>query len=172
MRAMSSAPHSTVPLDSITLRPPTEDDYARIIEAVRTWWDDVPALADRDAERVALVPRLFLQHFADTSILAETADGQLVGFLIGFLSQSRPGEAYIHFVGVAPARRRAGLGAALYARFCDLCRQHPCTAVHCITSVGNDRSIAFHQRQGFAVSDPIPDYDGPTLDRVAFVKYL
>ena len=155
----------------MTLRPPTEDDYARMVEAVRTWWDDVPALADRGAERVALVPRLFVQHFTGTSLIAE-ADGQLVGFLIGFLSQSRRGQAYIHFVGVAPACRRAGLGAALYARFFHICREHACTEVHCITSVGNDRSIAFHQRQGFEVSDPVPDYDGPTHDRVPFVKYL
>jgi ribosomal protein S18 acetylase RimI-like enzyme len=153
------------------LRTATEDDYPRIIEALRTWWDDIPALANRGAERAALIPRLFLQHFSDTSLIAEV-HGQLVGFLIGFLSQSHSSQAYIHFVGVAPAHRRAGLGAALYARFFDICRQHACTEVHCITSVGNDRSIAFHQRQGFEVGDPIANYDGPTLDRVPFVKYL
>jgi ribosomal protein S18 acetylase RimI-like enzyme len=171
MAAMSSASQPNAPLEGVTLRPPTEDDNTRLVEAVRTWWDDVPALADRGAERVALVPRLFLQHFTDTSLIAE-AEGQLVGFLIGFLSQSRSNQAYIHFVGVAPSHRRAGLGAALYARFFDICRQHARTEVHCITSVGNDRSIAFHQRQGFQVSDPVPDYDGPTFDRVTFVKYL
>ena len=41
-------------------------------------------------------------------------DGKLVGFLIGFLSQTDPEEAYIHFVGVAPDHR--GLPPALVLR--------------------------------------------------------
>ena len=34
-------------------------------------------------------------------------------FLAGFISQSRPGEAYIHFAGVDPAERVNGLGRLL-----------------------------------------------------------
>ena len=35
---------------------------------------------------------------------------ELAGFVCGFLSQTEPHEAYIHFVGVAPERRGEGLG--------------------------------------------------------------
>jgi hypothetical protein len=38
------------------------------------------------------------QHFADTSYLAERADGRLIAFLVRCLSQSDPAVAYIHFV--------------------------------------------------------------------------
>jgi hypothetical protein len=38
-------------------------------------------------QRALLLPRLFFQHFTDTSLVAER-DGQMAGFLIGFLSQS------------------------------------------------------------------------------------
>jgi hypothetical protein len=30
--------------------------------------------------------------------------------------------------------------------------------------------MAFHQAMGFTASDPIMDYDGPSLDRVVFVR--
>jgi GNAT superfamily N-acetyltransferase len=64
-----------------------------------------------------MLPRLFFEHFTDTSFAAER-DGRLVGFLAGFISQSRPGEAYIHFVGVDPAQRGRGLGRLLYEARC------------------------------------------------------
>ena len=53
---------------------------------------------------VDMLPKLFFVHFRDTSFVAER-DGELAGFLVGFLSQSEPEEAYVHFVGVSPAER-------------------------------------------------------------------
>jgi len=49
-----------------------------------------------------MLPRLFLDHFHATSLVA-SSDDELVGFLIGFHSASAPHRAYVHFVGVAPA---------------------------------------------------------------------
>jgi len=37
-----------------------------------------------------MLPRLFFEHFTGTSFAIER-DGQMTGFLIGSLSQSRPG---------------------------------------------------------------------------------
>jgi hypothetical protein len=48
------------------------------------------------------LPRLFVEHFTDTSFAAER-DATLAGFLAGFISQLRPGQACIHFAGVDPA---------------------------------------------------------------------
>jgi ribosomal protein S18 acetylase RimI-like enzyme len=163
----------------VTCRPLREDDYARVLTAVTDWWDE-PGLADRAAERVSLVPRLFFQHFGDTSFLLEQND-ELLGFLIGFLSQSQPAEAYIHFVGVAPSARRRGIGSALYEQFFEVARARGRTTVRCITSPGNTRSIAFHRGLGFALArgdrerDGVAyaaDYDGPALDRVVFSRSL
>jgi ribosomal protein S18 acetylase RimI-like enzyme len=105
----------------------------------------------------------------------------LAAFLIGFLSQSDPSVAYIHFVGVDPALRRHGVAAALYRRFFDLARSRGRRSVHAITSPGNTTSLAFHAGIGFRIQssaqtiDGVPvqrAYDGPGLDRIAFVRDL
>jgi L-amino acid N-acyltransferase YncA len=46
------------------------------------------------------------------------------------------------------------------------------TAVEAITSPQNATSIAFHRAMGFTVSDPVKDYDGPSLDRVVFLREI
>jgi len=62
-----------------------------------------------------MLPRLFFTHFRETSFVAEDG-GWLAGFLCGFLSQTYPDQAYVHFVGVAPDRRGDGLARDLYER--------------------------------------------------------
>ena len=64
-----------------------------------------------------MLPRLFFLHFEGTSFVAEDEDGELAGFVCGFLSQTDPEEAYIHFVGVSPEHRGGGVGRTLYERF-------------------------------------------------------
>ena len=64
-----------------------------------------------------ILPKLFFIHFEGTSFVAEDEDGELLGFVCGFLSQTADDEAYIHFVGVDPGARGDGLGRALYERF-------------------------------------------------------
>jgi predicted GNAT superfamily acetyltransferase len=157
------------------LRPLDEADYPALLRAIDTWWTQ-PGLETEAArvQRAALVPRLFLQHFADTSYAIER-EGELVAFLIGFHSQTRPDESYIHFVGVSPAHRRGGHGRRLYQRFFDDAARAGRTAVRCITSPGNALSIAYHRALGFELEyggAVQRDYDGPGLDRVAFVRRL
>jgi predicted GNAT superfamily acetyltransferase len=128
-----------------------------------------------------LLPRLFFEHFGDTSFAVEE-DGELVVFLIGFGSQSREGEAYIHFVGVRPDRRKEGLGRNLYELFFEEVEKRGCTKVDCITSPVNKGSIAFHTAMGFSMKESDTekidcvhvhrDYDGPERDRVVFERML
>jgi ribosomal protein S18 acetylase RimI-like enzyme len=174
-------------VSAIDLRAAREDDYPAIATALQTWWTQ-PGFGEAGArERAALVPRLWLQHFAGTSLVAQNQDSEkkeerrLVGFLIGFLSPDRPDEGYIHFVGVAPDARRAHLGRRLYERFFATCRQAGRAYVRCVTSPQNTLSIAFHAALGFAAepgttgTGPVlakADYDGPGVDRVAFVRAL
>ena len=147
-------------------------DFAPVIAVIDDWW------GGRAMAR--MLPRLFFDHFTDTSLAADR-DGALAGFLVGFVSQSQPGEAYIHFVGVHPGERSQGLGRRLYGTFFDVVRARGCTRVRAVTSPVNTSSVAFHRRMGFRLEpgdaqvDGIPvatGYDGPGQDRVRFVRDL
>jgi ribosomal protein S18 acetylase RimI-like enzyme len=146
----------------LTLRAATPADYDAIAVVVDDWWG-------RPVRR--MLPRLFLDHFYATSTIAQAGD-DLAGFLIGFLSPSRPDAAYIHFVGVHPAQRRAGLARLLYERFFALAAADGRTVVSAVTAAANARSIAFHAALGFTVSDPVPGYDGPGDLKVRFERPL
>jgi ribosomal protein S18 acetylase RimI-like enzyme len=145
---------------SLTVRPARPEDFDTVIAVIDDCWG-------RPASKG--LTRLFLDHFFGTSLIAEHG-GELAGFLIGFLSPANPLQAYIHFAGVAPAWRGAGLARSLYEQFFDRARQDGRTVVKAITSPQNGPSIAFHRAMGFTTSDPIKDYDGPSLDRVVFVR--
>jgi ribosomal protein S18 acetylase RimI-like enzyme len=149
---------------AVTIRHAQPSDYGRVIGRVNAWWGG--------REMAPMLPKLFFLHFDGTSFVADGEDGQLAGFLIGFLSQSDPAEAYIHFVGIAPERRGEGLGRQLYERFFDSVRGDGRTRVRCVTSPANSGSVAFHQALGFEVERVAEDYDGPGEDRVLFVKHL
>ena len=146
----------------VTLRAATAADYDSIAAVIDDWWGRPVSHA---------LPRLFLDHFHTTSTIAE-ADGDLAGFLIGFLSPSLPDAAYIHFVGVHPDHRRSGLARVLYERFFELAAADSRTVVRAVTAPVNERSIAFHRALGFTVSDPVPGYDGPGDVKVRFERPL
>ena len=146
----------------VTLRPAEAADYDRITAVVDDWWGRPVRHA---------LPRLFLDHFHPTSTVAEAGEG-LAGFLVGFLSPSRPDAAYIHFVGVHPDRRGSGLARALYHRFFALAAADGRTVVSAVTAPANATSIAFHAALGFTVSDPVAGYDGPGDVKVHFERRL
>jgi len=136
-------------------------DYARVIAVVDEWWGG--------RSMAPMLPKLFFVHFRDTSFVAED-DGALAGFLCGFRSQTFDDEAYVHFMGVAPASRGSGLGRALYERFFEAVR--PRTVVRAVTSPLNERSVAFHRAIGFEVERVDEDYDGRGEARVLLVRRL
>jgi ribosomal protein S18 acetylase RimI-like enzyme len=136
----------------LQLRPAEAADYDRIVTVMDDWWG-------RPVH--AALPRLFLDHFHRTSIVAE--DGtELAGFLVGFLSPSALDAAYIHFVGVDPRFRGSGLARQLYRRFFDLAQAHNRSIVRAITAPHNHGSISFHTAMGFTVTGPISNYNGPS----------
>lgn len=148
---------------AVAIRHAKPSDYGRVIGRVNVWWGG--------RQMAPMLPQLFFLHFEGTSFVAE--DGEdLVGFLIGFLSQTKDDEAYIHFVGVSPEHRGEGLGRELYERFFDEARGHGRTVVRCVTSPVNEDSVSFHEALGFEVDRVVEDYDGPGEDRVLLVKRL
>lgn len=133
-------------------------DYDAVAAVVDQWWG---------RPVVTSLPRLFLEHFADTSWVAVDADG-LAGFLIGFHSPAQPASAYIHFAAVRPDCRRRGVARRLYGEFITAAVAAGRPVVTAVTSPGNERSVAFHRGLGFAVAGPVADYHGPGRDMVTF----
>lgn len=157
---------------SPALRPLRETDYPFVSANVDAWWGGRPVRA--------LVPRLFFQHFQALSLAAEDGTA-LIGFLIGFQSQTDPELAYIHFVGVAPEARSHGLGRLLYQTFFERAAARGCRFVEAITSPANRGSIAFHRRMGFSLlpgdaevdgAPVVADHAGPGQPRVRFRRAL
>jgi L-amino acid N-acyltransferase YncA len=44
--------------------------------------------------------------------------------------------------------------------------------IRAVTAPQNSVSIAFHTAMGFTVTEPIPDYDGPSSGKVVFEHRL
>jgi GNAT superfamily N-acetyltransferase len=162
-------------LPAIHLRRPTEADHRPIVGVVDEWWG---------GRRVRqLLPRLWLQHFRGTSWVAETEEGRLAGFLVGFVSPDDPEVGYVHLAGVDPNLRRRGLGRRLYQAFIDDVAGRGVHRVTAVTWPGNRGSVAFHTRIGFRVDDgpgtqrlygtpAYPSYDGGDEDRAVLTREI
>lgn len=148
---------------AISLRTARAADYDGIIAVVDDWWG-------RPVHHA--LPRLFLDHFHDTSFIAERSGGDLAGFLVGFGSPAQRDCAYIQFVGVAPAERQSGLARLLYQTFFDLAARDGRHVVRAVTAPVNTASIAFHAAMGFTVAGPIDGYDGPSSAKMLFERRL
>ncbi|KLV29058.1 MULTISPECIES: GNAT family N-acetyltransferase [Priestia] len=143
----------------MTVRLVKGSDYYVISPLINDWWNG--------RQMSDLLPKLFFDHFKNTSFIVEE-EGEIIGFLIGFLSQSYSNEAYIHFVGIHPEYRGKGIGRQLYNQFFDVIKQSGRNIVRCVTSPVNKASIAYHTKMGFEIEQGNKD----NQDKVLFVKYL
>ncbi|UFU00300.1 GNAT family N-acetyltransferase [Radiobacillus kanasensis] len=148
------------------------EDFYRIQSVMNDWWGG--------REMTHLAPKYLFEHFQTTSFVAEE-NGKMIGFLVGFLSQSQPNEAYIHLIAIDPKNRGNGLASKLYETFFAEVAKLGVRTVRCITSPVNKQSIAYHTRIGFSIEEgdkeiegvPVhSNYDGEGVDRVLFVKQL
>ncbi|MDH3343895.1 MAG: GNAT family N-acetyltransferase [Desulfobacteraceae bacterium] len=159
--------------EGVNIRHGDPSDHPRIIKVMKDWWDG------RDL--TSMLPRLFLEHFFNTSMVMEDRENELIAFLIGFLSQSQANECYIHFVGVHPEYRGLGFGTYLYRQFFQTCKENHRTIVRACTSPVNKGSIEFHKKMGFQIEpgngqllnvSVTLDYNCPGDPKVLFVKKL
>jgi len=134
-------------------------DYYVISPLINEWWNG--------RQMSDMLPKLFFDHFQNTSFIAEEK-GEIIGFLIGFLSQSHMNEAYIHFVGVHPEYRGKKIGKQLYSHFFDAIKQNGRNTVRCVTSPVNKASIAYHTKMGFEIEKRNKE----NQDKILFIKYL
>lgn len=128
----------------LKLRNVMPDDHQSVVSVIPRWWDG------RDLSGGVL--KVFFHHFQNSSFLAEK-DDLMVGFLVGFLSQTQMDEGYIHFAGVHPEFRCEGIGRRLYDLFFQVCRNNARTVVKSCTSPVNRLSIDFHTRLGFVMEE-------------------
>ena len=169
---MKNTENSDLP-EGVNIRNSKPSDHPRIIKVMKDWWDG------RDL--TSMLPRLFLEHFFNTSLVIEDRTNELIAFLIGFLSQSQTNECYIHFAGVHPKYRGLGLGTYLYHRFFQICKENNRAMVRACTSPVNKGSIEFHKKMGFQIEpgngqlfdvSVTLDYNCPDDPKVLFVKIL
>jgi len=86
---------------TLQIRQLSTADYPLVISVIDQWWGG--------RSMAGKLPRLFFEHFTDTSFAAER-EGRLAGFLAGFVSQSRPVRPT--FTLSAWIRRNAARGSA------------------------------------------------------------
>ncbi|MGD9180407.1 MAG: GNAT family N-acetyltransferase [Desulfobacterales bacterium] len=108
-------------------------------------------------------------------------EGDMIGFLIGFISPSLKNEAYVHFMGIHPDFRKKGIGTILYERFFEICRNHGRNIIRVCISPVNRGSVDFHKRIGFQLEpsddeiDGLPvtsDYNRRGDHKVLFTKFI
>ena len=157
----------------IVTRPLNKQDYDTIVSVIDEWWE---------GPSTALAHPLFFYELGRLARVAELDDAGIVGFLLGFVSESHVGGTpkakppgskigYVHLVGIHPAHRRQGVARGMYEAFEQASIAEGCVGLKAVTTHGNEGSIRFHLALGYAVST-IDDYAGHGRARVVFEKKL
>lgn len=138
-------------LSHLTWRSAEPSDAEAVSAAIDAWWPGRHMVH-------AVCPQLF-QHFGDTCLVVEDGN-RLVAFLVGLMSQRMPEAGYIHYAGVRPEHRGAGIGRQMYERFAEMTRGHGRGEVFAETGAWNTKSIAFHTALGFILTPGDEVIDG------------
>lgn len=139
----------------------THGDFQQIVSVIDHWWGGPTS---------ALAHPLFFHELGEHAIVAEEG-GSMVGFLLGFISNTESRVGYIHLVGIDPTFRRRGVGRTLYSEFSRAMTAAGVLKLKAITTPGNQGSIEFHRANGWQVA-LVPDYAGPGRDRYVFTHTL
>ncbi len=154
-------------MENIRIRTAKEDDFKAISKIANNSGSIVP-------ERRSIY-HIFTKFFQNTVFVAENIQNKneiIIGFLIGFISQSNSSECYIHQLYVDPKYRGEGIAFNLIRNFLGVVSEIGCKKVYLITKPVNSYAIAFYEKLGFNtdVSDSkilkfrnlnlFKDYDG------------
>ena len=139
-----------------------DTDLAAIMRDFTRFW------GDRERLRPLHHP-MFVVEFSDTALAARRPDGQVLGYLLGFVAPTRDG--YIHLVAVRDDARGLGLARRLYDTFTELAAARGAVALKAITSPENEGSQTFHRALGFTLTR-VDDYGGAGQTRVVMRKHL
>ena len=117
--------------------------------------------------------RLFFEQLGASGVHASACDepDEMVGVLLGVVSEIEPDLAYVHFHMVDPAWRGRGVGTALYGEFARRTYERGCTRIRALASPTRTGSIAFHESLGFR-GTLTPEHLGPDEARIVFERVL
>jgi len=138
----------------------TKQDYDEVVRVIDEWWG---------GPSTALAHPIFFYELGRLARVVES-DGQLVGFLLGFISPDTR-EGYVHLVGIDPDYRRRGVGRLLYTAFEKDCAAEGVKLLKAISPQGNEGSLRFHEAQGWQM-EKVADYAGAGRVRVVFTRKL
>ena len=139
----------------------SKSDYDQIVETIDRWVR---------GPTTALALPVFYYELGEFARVVEH-EGQLIGFLFGFVTGSNPPVGYVHLIGISPEHRRHGVARRLYDSFEDSCRGSGCTTLKAISTIGNEVSERFHAAMGWQ-AQVVENYAGPGRNRVVFTKQL
>jgi GNAT superfamily N-acetyltransferase len=145
----------------MTPRPITKADFDQIVLVIDRWWGGPIS---------TIAHPIFFYELGEHALVVEE-QGEMIGFLLGFITHGEVRTGYVHLVGIHPDHRRRGVGRLLYAAFTDACRAAGSERMKAITTLGNEGSKAFHLALGWDARD-VDDYAGTGRRRVVFTKDL
>jgi len=158
----------------VMVRNVREEDFLAIAELA---YECPPMVTERNS-----IYHIFTRFFSTTSFVAEDGD-EVMGFLLGFISQDNPSEAYIHLLCVSPSLRGGGTARQLLESFTVTVRGMGAREIYLITKPSNHRAIRFYLKNGFRPVEAgktvdagpvvaLADYNGPGEDMVVFRKSI
>lgn len=125
---------------------------------------------------------IFVKFFNKTSLVVEDIENNtVIGFLLGFISQDKTNEAYVHLLCIDQSLRGEGLALKILDTFIQRVSSMGCNRISLISKPSNKRAIKFYLKHGFASysSDETVEedginvfkgYDGPGCDKIVFYK--
>jgi GNAT superfamily N-acetyltransferase len=146
---------------TMTPRPMTKADFDEIVEVIDRWWGGPIG---------TFAHPIFFYELGEHARVIEDR-GEMIGFLLGFITHESVRTGYVHLVGIHPEYRRRGVGRMLYAAFVETCRAAGSQRIKAITTLGNEGSKAFHLALGWDARE-VDDYAGPGRRRIVFTKDL
>jgi len=94
--------------------------------------------------------KIMLRYFGNTIILAEE-DGELAGFLLGFISQNNPEEYFIWQLGVDPRYRGRKIASKIMKETVETAREKGCKLVTATVETVNIPSQQLFESSGFRI---------------------
>lgn len=94
--------------------------------------------------------KIMLQYFGNSIIVAVDND-ELVGFLLGFVSQTNPEEYFIWQLGVDPQHRGKKIAGKIMKSTIDTARRFGCKKVTATVETTNKPSQGLFESSGFAI---------------------
>jgi ribosomal protein S18 acetylase RimI-like enzyme len=146
------------------IRPALLTDLPELLRLERDFTD---WQLDRRRFRYLLVKANALLLVADDSAAAPALRGYVL-----LLFRRNSGIARVYSLAVEPAARRQQLGRRLLAAAELAASRHGCTTMQLEVSSANAAAIKLYERAGYRVLVQLPDYYGPGLPGVRYLKSL